>query len=671
MKELITRSIPVTPDSYDPKTRSVGVTLFSGDSVTIWDPERWEPVREFVMMNGVQIPANGQIPLLDCHDRSSIKCQPGSIRELQLKDGKWVGRAYFDSTEDGMNAEIKCREKHVTDISAGYSWNDSSFIGAGQSTEIEGRKFEGPCRVTRSCTLKEGSLTPIGADTSTKVRSESITPVIRKMLQAEGLSPDATEAEAMEFLKTQMKQRNNPAGDGQELTPLTQRKEISMSDQPTPLPVDANEIKRAERERVASIDAIAADNTGVKEINALRKEAMEKGWLPEQFGNEVLKRRGTQVLDISSDKEVGIVGLSTRDIKQYSIMRAIQQIAETGTLSGIEKEASDAVRTLAGGDRKHDRHSFSIPGDILSSRMTPVNPEVRARAMAQRAAIDGLSVDTFAYGGALVPTDLLGGSMIEMLRNMPLVSQLGARTLTGLRGNVAIPKQSGGATAYWVPPSGGSTVSKQGTSQLPLTPHALTAETGYEKELLFQSCIDVENFVREDIMQVLAIEKDRAAINGSGNDGEPQGILNMTGLATSVTFGGAATWAKVLEFETNVATGNALKGQCAYLTTPAVRGKWKAIQKANALPFLWEAGLNGGGIVNGYRAEATNQVPSHKVIYGNWNDFIFAEWAGIDVVVDLVTLASYRQIRIIISLWCDMGARHTASFCISTDTGAA
>ena len=673
MKELITRSIAVTPDSYDPKTRSVGVTLFSGDPVMIWDPERYEVVRENVFMSGVQIPANGQIPLLDCHERSSIRCQPGSIRELQLQNGKWVGRAYFDSTEDGVNAEIKVREKHVTDMSAGYSWIDSTFIPTGQKLDIEGRTFEGPCRVTRSCSLMEGSLTPIGADKNTKVRSASITPVIREMLKAEGMDPNATEAEAMEFLQNVMKQRGSLAGNGQDPLNNNQRKEISMSDQSktTPSPEDLTLVKNSERERIANIDAIAADHGDVKELVALRKEAIEKDWTPERFGNEVLKRKATKVVDISRDTESGLVGMSTQDTKEYSLMRAIQSMIQYGKLDGIEKEASESVRKLAGNDVKHDRNSFSIPGDVLATRMSPINPEYRRQIMAKRAAGDGLTTDTFGYGGALVPTNLLGSSMIELLRNQPLVAQLGARTLSGLQGNIAIPKQSGGATAYWVAPHGGSTTSKQGTAQLTATPHALTAETSYEKELMFQSSIDVENFVREDIIQVLSIEKDRAAINGAGDTGEPLGILNLSGLSTAVTFGGAATLAKAVSFETNVASNNALKGQCAYLTTPATRGAWKGIAQATNYPrFLWEIGANGAGLVNGYRAEATNQVPSNKVIFGNWNDFIFFEWAGIDVVVDLVTLASYRQIRIIISLWCDMGSRHPASFCISSDSGA-
>jgi HK97 family phage major capsid protein len=146
-----------------------------------------------------------------------------------------------------------------------------------------------------------------------------------------------------------------------------------------------------------------------------------------------------------------------------------------------------------------------------------------------------------------------------------------------------------------------------------------------------------------------------------------------------VTFGAAATWAKVLDFETQVATANALLGAMAYLTSPGVRAKWKAAVKiagSQYSDFLWQGGNNlGEGQVNGYKAVATNQIPAtgtyaHRVVFGNWADLILAEWAGIDVVVDPYSLKKQGQIEVTITLWTDIGVRHAGSFTISADSGA-
>jgi hypothetical protein len=173
----------------------------------------------------------------------------------------------------------------------------------------------------------------------------------------------------------------------------------------------------------------------------------------------------------------------------------------------------------------------------------------------------------------------------------------------------------------------------------------------------------------------MGVELDRVAINGKGSP-EPLGILNLdTGdRATSVTFSGAADWPKVVEFETNVETANALGlagSQYAYLTTPSTKGKWKTKAKtALNSGYLWE-----GNEVNGYPARSTNQFPStptaNQVIFGQFSQVIYGEWAGIDVVVDNITLADKHQIKVTVQKLIDMVVRQGKAFAISTDTGAA
>jgi hypothetical protein len=57
-------------------------------------------------------------------------------------------------------------------------------------------------------------------------------------------------------------------------------------------------------------------------------------------------------------------------------------------------------------------------------------------------------------------------------------------------------------------------------------------------------------------------------------------------------------------------------------------------------------------------------------VFGNWNDLIVAEWAGMDVVVDPYSAKKTGQIEVTMTLWTDIGIRHGASFCISSDSGA-
>jgi len=401
---------------------------------------------------------------------------------------------------------------------------------------------------------------------------------------------------------------------------------------------DLDKAKQEERMRGLEIMALG-DKHGCLELS---RKAVEDSVSIDDFRATILEKV-YKAKPIETRDQDPMIGMSDKEIRSYSLVKAIRQIADLKPLDGIEKEASDATGKIAGRSAK----GFFLPQDVMKR---------------------ALNVTDATKGGFTVGTELLAGEMIELLRNKTLVAQLGAKQLTGLVGNIAIPRVSGGATAYWLPETGEVTATDQAFGQLGLTPHKLIGDTAYSKELLMQSSIDIESFIREDLMRVLALAKDLAAINGTGSDGQPLGIMQTTGVQT-VTFGAAPTWAKVVDFETLVATANADIGAMAYLTTPGVRGKWKTTVKvaSNAI-FLWE-GANIGGQVNGYRGEATNQVPDNKVIFGNFADLILADWAGIDVVVDPYSLKKKGQIEITITLWADSAIRNPVSFVVSTDAG--
>lgn len=361
------------------------------------------------------------------------------------------------------------------------------------------------------------------------------------------------------------------------------------------------------------------------------------------------------------------IGMNEPEIKRYSVVRAINLLSQKKPLDGLELEASRAV------EKKFRRaaEGFYIPPDVLNRSIQSIHGLSPAEMLSLTAGLQmqrALSAGVASAGGYTVGTQVLGENMIELFRNKALIVALGANVLGGLVGDIAIPRQTGTATTYWLSESAQGALADQTFGQLALTPHRLFGATAYSKQLLAQSSLDVEAFVRGDLMSAMSVEQDRAAINGINATGEPLGILNTTGLG-SVTFGAAPTWQKVVDFETTVANANAdvMGGRFAYLTTPSVRGKWKTTVKvASQAVFLW----GDDGRVNTYRAEATKNVPGDKVIFGNFADFQLAQWDSPDVVVDPFTLATSGQVRVVINFLMDTGIRHVGSFAVSTDSGA-
>ena len=351
------------------------------------------------------------------------------------------------------------------------------------------------------------------------------------------------------------------------------------------------------------------------------------------------------------------IGMGKKDIKRYSLIRAIRAAA-SGSWAGaeLEKEASEAVAKRF----KKEPRGFFVPYDWLSAEHRD------------------LTVGTGSEGGYLKATDLLSKSFIELLRNKMVVQSAGATVLSGLVGDIAIPKQSGGATMYWVSEGSAPTESQQTIAQVLLAPKSAAAYTDISRKLLLQSSIDVEAFVRNDLATAVALGIDLAALHGSGTGAEPTGVQNQTGVAVVAlgTDGAAPTWASIVQLETEVAQDNADVGSLAYITNAKVRGKLKSTFK-NAtygdVP-IWE---NSNTPLNGYKAFVTNQVKSDltkgtgtnlsAIFFGNWRDLIIGQWGTLDVLVDPYTGGTTGTVRVIVFQDVDIAVRHGESFSMIVD----
>jgi len=74
-------------------------------------------------------------------------------------------------------------------------------------------------------------------------------------------------------------------------------------------------------------------------------------------------------------------------------------------------------------------------------------------------------------------------------------------------------------------------------------------------------------------------------------------------------------------------------------------------------------------MVNGYRAEVSQQVNGSVVFFGVWNQLLIGEFGAIDVVVDNLTLADKHQVQLVVNYLSDMVVRQPAAFSVSTDSG--
>lgn len=405
----------------------------------------------------------------------------------------------------------------------------------------------------------------------------------------------------------------------------------------------SEDILKNERSRIAEIESVA---TQFPEMRSEVKNAIDSGMSIADFKAATLVKVGMRKPESVKDANIG---MSEKEKGEYSILRAINaEVNKDWTGAGLEREASKACEKLYGRSSK----GFFIPHDVLSMKRTNQST-------------------TSNYGGQLVQTDVLGTSFIDILRNRLVLVQAGARMLTGLTGNVSIPKKTSGSTAYWVTEGSSLTSSYMGTSALSLSPKTVGAYVPVTKQLLSQSSVDAEMLVRTDMLDGIAVAIDLAGINGKTSLNQPKGILNSS-LVNSITVNARPTFAKVVDFETEVGNDNALNGNLTYVTNQKVVGRCKQTLQSSLIGARW---LMEDGKLNSYPVLISNQLPRNlgatsnrsAMIFGDFSQVIIAMWGGLDITVDPYTLAQTGVVRMIVHQLCDIGIRQPGAFAKATD----
>lgn len=454
-------------------------------------------------------------------------------------------------------------------------------------------------------------------------------------------------------------------------------------------------------------DTLLAERARMRDIRAVGKQwgMAEQAEQAIDGGMTVDAFRAKVMAELQSNGRVRVaespeIGMSEREIESFSFCRALlaaQDPLNAHKIAPLEFEASRAAQDKRG-DRADRAGALTLPADVLLRSLRVDAQQVgaavrslfalhglRGQSMHTGVQMRDLVVGTPTAGGNLVATDLLGSSFIELFRNAVLFDELGVTMLTNLSGNIAIPRQTGGATTYWVAENGAPTESQQSVDQVSGTPKTVGCFTDYSRRLLLQSSIDVELFVRSDLALQMAQEAFRAAINGSGTSNEPTGLLNISGTGAVVggTNGAAPTYDHIVDLESAVANANADGGRLAYLTNTKVRGKLRKTQEfasTNGKP-VWTSAPGGAGRVGemlGYNAYTSNAVPSNltkgtssgvcsAIAYGNWAELLIFMWGGLDLMFDPFSLSTTGAKRLVALQDMDVNVRHATSFAVMKD----
>ena len=356
--------------------------------------------------------------------------------------------------------------------------------------------------------------------------------------------------------------------------------------------------------------------------------------------NEAIRRAKAIDAEDRSDLGTPINGhgdeLLSRELRNFSLSRMIAHKAGMNVDAGREIEMQAELATRAGGPAK----GFYVPTEIFERRVL-----------------------TTGNAGTIAPDNFRPDLFTNALTATAVITRLGATTLSGLTGDVVIPREVTAPNVGWVAENVALSTDDATFDSITLTPHHVGGLSEMSRQMIQQSSPDIERLVRSMFARDIALEIDRAAIAGTGVGAVPRGLLydpDIESVAfdtdlfvTTANMIGAADLANV----------SASRG---FLATNGIRADAMKLRTLDGLPIPI------GATFHDEPVQFTNQAPSnlgtgtdeHALIYGDFSDLMIGVWSQLDVLVNPFAETAYAKGNVLLRAMAtvDFAVRRPASF---------
>lgn len=397
----------------------------------------------------------------------------------------------------------------------------------------------------------------------------------------------------------------------------------------TPLPADPSPSPERSFSGEVMIRSMA-DAAGHPEY---AETAIKRGLTPEAFLSDLKKSQNIQTLNQRKN--------TTMETRKYSMQAALRSLV-TGKGAEYEREISAELYANAGLSPSDER-SIMIP----FRRDTTIFDS------------------TVGVGDKLVGTDHRPDLFVEYIQKR--IGVKNATFLTGLRGNLSIPAQTGAGTAYFVDTLNTDlTATNPVIGNISLSPKKMGAYTIIGKDLLVQGTPDAQNLVVRDLMN--AISQKIGIVILKGNDADPEiiGVNTATGVKTvEIASIASARWSDMLKFAAEV-EGLAYSGAMEFIMSASDKQTFKGISKdTGSGRFLCEDNQ-----IDGYPVGVDGNLSSGEIFFGDFSNALVGQWGGIEMMVDPYTYALSGKIRVIANVIIDVAIRNAHTFVKRIETVA-
>ena len=570
--------------------------------------------------------------------------QIGIMDKPEVKDGKIVGTIRFGHSQKARDIEADALDGIKRNMSVGYIVNEYKRDGVDAKTGL-------PIFRVTNWTPYEASFVNVPADTNIGVgRAEADETITRTAAK--------------------------PAAES------TNKKGIQIMDKPTTAGYTAEQktkIREMASAAHVSGEEVADILTSERSFEEIREELLNRR---EKYLAELAKKPAKPAEAARAVIDEGDKAKIRQKYDFAKVLRYYAEVAESKYSSidiGFEREISDELAKQTG---------RAVQGILL--------PDFVGNRAAANQSDGALTLGTPAYdtdpsaggisgiGGAgknIIATMLLSGQFIDALvATLVLREQLGAEVLTGLVGNISIPK-GGSITGGWISSEGGNAAKKNPTfGQITATPHTYGAYVDITRKLLLQSSVNVQAKVLEWLMYACANGLETAAFQGSGTAGQPTGLCTaLTGKAWSNT----PTFDKIVDLIAATKIANSYKPSMKFVGNSGVWAKLAKTRDYEVLTDGAETSKNVGAIGGSVRLldTATNKVigrdfveanlmPDAKLLFGDFTQLTVCLWSGTDIIVDPYANDTNGGLRLVALQDSDILIKRPESFGLATGVHA-
>lgn len=318
------------------------------------------------------------------------------------------------------------------------------------------------------------------------------------------------------------------------------------------------------------------------------------------------------------------ININTMKEQRFSLLKAIRNVAENRNLDPITQAICNE------GVKEMRQAGLNTVGQLY------IPFEKRA------------AVSVTAEGSDIVGTNLM--AIEPALRAKNVLVQSGAKFMTGLSGNVQIPRLSP-SNVGWQNEVGQAVDGAPTFDNVTLTPHRLTCFVDLSKQLLVQDSLSVEEAIRQDIIAAITSKLEATILSADART-----VSNPGGLMAGKTPTAVATFADICKLEAAVESAGVLN-PVSYVVSPSVRANFRDMTKGKGMQLAYvDNSLDGATVLS------TGNMKDKHFIVADWTNLALAQFGSLDITVDSYSQAVNGCVRLVINSYWDCQAIRPEAF---------